>query len=165
MPSIGIADKATLDLIKAAVDLIASYTDALEGDATTLKTNVGSNADASSSAGSVHAKIKELRATLLAKNIINYGSAIKSIQRGTIALSTSQTSNTATITAVTTTKAVALLLGVTGSSAQVSGEWSGLAEGHLFARVSLTNATTVTANRGIHYSSTLTVGYVVVEFY
>ncbi len=40
MPQIGIADKTTLD---------------------TVNTNVGSNADAASSTGSVHAKIKELR--------------------------------------------------------------------------------------------------------
>jgi hypothetical protein len=53
MPSFGIADKITLDAVKTAVDLIKTYTDSLE-------TNVGSDVDAASASGSVHAKLKQL---------------------------------------------------------------------------------------------------------
>lgn len=77
MPEIGIADKATLDTVKALIGTnvdaagvatvfarlaqIAGYIDQVEGYTDTLEANVGSNADASSISGSVHAKLKDLR--------------------------------------------------------------------------------------------------------
>ena len=84
---------------------------------------------------------------------------IKRIQQGTITVSSvsgdAASSNTATITSVNTAKAVCLPLGFTMNSV-----------GNGSARVSLTNATTVTANVENNDSNTqtFTVGYVVVEF-
>jgi hypothetical protein len=66
MPSIGLADKFTLDAIKTAVDIIDGIVDTITSNVSTILTNVGSNADASSASGSVHAKIKELRTQVVA---------------------------------------------------------------------------------------------------
>jgi len=44
-----------------------------------LKTNVGTNADAASASGSVHAKLKDIKATIAAQPV----GVIQSIQRGT----------------------------------------------------------------------------------
>lgn len=85
MPAIGIADKTTLDNVNAKVGtanpasgdlttlfkglkLIADYVD-------TLEAIVGSNADASSAAGSVHAKLKDVKAAV---------TAIKPLPTGTL---------------------------------------------------------------------------------
>lgn len=89
------------------------------------------------------------------------GGGIKSIQRGTIAvtLATGVGSNTATITAVTTSKSSINFLGATVNAAL------GLPIG---ARVALTNGTTVTADAyGGNGTSgpIVTVGYEVVEYY
>jgi hypothetical protein len=52
-----VADKPTLDTVKTNVDTVKTNVD-------TANTNVGSNADAASVTGSLHAKIKELRTFL-----------------------------------------------------------------------------------------------------
>ena len=82
--------------------------------------------------------------------------SIKSIQRGSITVTHSgagSTSNTATITSVTTSKSVILKLGHTCNS--------DIAQ----TRVELTNGTTVTAySTVIDGNATVTVDYQVVEF-
>lgn len=80
---------------------------------------------------------------------------IKSIQRGTITLA-SVSSNTATITAVDIAKSVLIHMG-----------WSSDTDSAKQAvYLSLTNSTTVTANRGeAGATGTSTVSYEVVEFY
>jgi len=88
------------------------------------------------------------------------GGGIKSIQRGTIAvtLTSGIGTNTATITAVTTSKSTIEFLGATVGSAL------GLPIG---ARVALTNGTTVTADAYGGNGTTgpiVTVGYQVVEY-
>ncbi len=67
-------------------------------------------------------------------------SQIKSIQRGTIALTAGNLTGTVTITAVVTANCVLTFLGVTSDTATANAE-------RAEARVSLTNATTVTATR------------------
>lgn len=86
---------------------------------------------------------------------------IKSIQRGTIVVSagaTSTASNTATISAVATGKAVALFLGMTVDS--------GVPDIPGIGRVELTNGTTVTATASNLGTGTIgyRIGYAVVEF-
>lgn len=87
------------------------------------------------------------------------GNTIKSIQRGTIAISaTSNTSATATITSVSTTKSVVNFL-----------NWScntgGQAQDNYHPYVTLTNATTVTATIGTTISGgIITASFEVIEF-
>lgn len=86
--------------------------------------------------------------------ISSYGN-VRSIQRGTIAIANPSTSNTATITSVDTAKSIVNNLGWTTSS-------GGSVD---FARVALTNSTTVTANATPTSTVTTTVSYEVIEFY
>lgn len=80
---------------------------------------------------------------------------IKSIQSGNIAITV--TTNTATITSVNTAATALYHSGCIYSGASTS------SEGAVFGRMSLTNATTVTADRGFNDGTTLTCGYVAVE--
>ena len=81
---------------------------------------------------------------------------IKSVQQGTIAINDPALSNTAVITSVNTAKAFVLNLGMETAS-------TGIAQ--IMTRVSLTDATTVTATRGATAAgNNVTVGFVVVEF-
>ena len=65
MPQIGIADKITLDAIKTKVDTnLDAKVSALNTNINTVKTNVGSNSDAASATGSVHAKLKQILAAM-----------------------------------------------------------------------------------------------------
>ncbi|MEN6349344.1 MAG: hypothetical protein ABFD08_08125 [Syntrophomonas sp.] len=124
---------------------------------TWIGNQVGRKADTANSAGSLHAKIAELRATLLGKNIIYYGTVIKSIQVGTITVGNSGTSNTATIGAVTTSKAFVFPLGVVLVGSETAASF--------FFRWELTNSTTVTVTRGSISNNNPVVGYAVIEFY
>lgn len=81
---------------------------------------------------------------------------LKSVQRGTIAL-TAVTSNTATITTVDTTRTLDTQLGVLADSND--------APDAFYARLALTNATTLTASIGAASIGTITVGYQVAEYY
>ena len=85
---------------------------------------------------------------------------INSIQYGTVAISNAATTNTAAITSVDVNNAFIIPLGMS-QTAQAFGRWDLTA-----IRLTLTNATTVTATRGAALSSgeTLTQGFVVVEF-
>lgn len=99
-------------------------------------------------------------------NIIVYGSAItfdaaviQSIQRGTISIGTSTTSNTATISSVTKNNSIIIF---DGCAAPAGGS---AAHQYYNATVELTNGTTVTARVNSALSTTQrTVGYTVVEF-
>jgi hypothetical protein len=173
MPEIGIADKETLDKIDTNVGAktdAASSTGSLHakvrdaknainaGNSTvnTINTNVGAKADAASATGSLHAKVKDVKSavsTIAGKNIINHGSAIKSIQRGTIQLSTSETSKTATISSVSTSKTMLNFLGASTSSSY-----------HTF-RLQLTSSTQITVNRAESEGRSATVSYEVIEYY
>lgn len=124
-----IADKPTQNLIKTNTDSILSDTTTLKNststitdDIATLKTNsteiknelttvknytdtveanVGSNNDASSPYGSVHSKLKDIKANL-------GGSSIKSIQRGTYSMGSS-TSGNVTISSIEPSKSVLIV--------------------------------------------------------
>jgi len=91
-------------------------------------------------------------------NTSQLGGRIKSIQRGTISLVNTATTNTATITNVDAAKSILALL---GTSCPFTG--SG---GYFHARLELTNATTITATREVGASgTTLNVSFQVVEYY
>ena len=96
MPEIYIADKQTLDNVHSKVDAantninaIKSKTDAnldatissraSQATVNTINTNVGSDSDAASASGSLHAKIKDLQNRI---DRIGAGAGIKSVQRG-----------------------------------------------------------------------------------
>lgn len=91
--------------------------------------------------------------------VIEYDpSFVTSIQQGTISVGASDTSNTATISSVSTSNSLIFNLGSVNASS------SGLGE-YFYFGVELTNATTVTAERAIGtFGADATVGYVVVEF-
>ena len=81
------------------------------------------------------------------------------VQRGTFTIGNAQASNTATITSVTTTRAVVVPGGFSNdeTTAQVPDENE--------TRVVLTNATTVTGTRALASASTITVPYQIQELY
>lgn len=84
-------------------------------------------------------------------------SMISSIQAGTIAFSTVQTSNTATISTVDTSRSVVIYLGATTSTV-------GQTPTNMMVNIELTDATTVTAARNVASSASMVIGYMVVEF-
>lgn len=120
MPQLPIADKTTLDAInaKAGANTDAAGTttlfarlkqiyDYLTGNLSstvnTINTNVGSNADASSATGSVHAKIKDI------KNSLPPQSSIKSVQRGFHSGNTDTNNITINISSVDPSKCFVLI--------------------------------------------------------
>lgn len=84
-------------------------------------------------------------------------SAVTSVQQGTITIASGNTTGTATITSVDTTKAVPFWLGGTVSTSTASPQV-------VIHRIDLTNATTVTATRGSSSTAVVTAGYCIVEF-
>lgn len=85
----------------------------------------------------------------------------KSVQSGSITIATSTTSNTATISAVSVANAVLVWCGCyTNDNVNNSTEI-----GSGFARMTLTNSTTITATRGAANASfTVTIKYYIVEY-
>jgi len=83
--------------------------------------------------------------------------AIKIVQHGTIALTT--TSNTATIDAVVTANTLVLLTGQTCLSST-----TGTDHNDVFVRIALTNSTTVTATRSGSTATDAAVNFCVIEF-
>lgn len=128
---------------------------------------VGLREDSASSSGSLHAKV----GNIAEKDIVANGSAIKSIQRGSISFGTSVTSRTATISEVTTGKTMLNFLGTNAVSKYVgvSGDaypaGPAACTGHHFIRLALTNSTTITAVRAEHQSTAASISYEVIEFY
>ena len=122
-----------------------------------LRRQVGLRTDSASATGSAHAKL----AYIAGKEIVANGSAIKSIQRGTIVLSESQKSKAATISPVITGKTMLSFLGASSRGQDTFNDRTG----HHFVRISLTNSTTVTANREFSGEEPATVSYEVIEFY
>lgn len=86
-------------------------------------------------------------------------SVVKSVQYGSISIAGAASSGTATITAVDTTKAVLLHLGSRGPG----GGSPGIADG--LATLTLTNATTVTAQRATTFATGINVNFCVLEFF
>lgn len=125
-----------------------------------IRRQIGLRDDAASATGSAHAKLTYVAG----KDIVANGSAIKSIQRGTISLSTSQNSNTATISAVTTAKTMLNFLGVSVGSEHY-GQADYALTGHQFCYLVLTNTTTVTATRAENNGIAMVASYEVIEFY
>lgn len=83
--------------------------------------------------------------------------AIRSIQRGTIALAAPALTNTATITSVDVNNSRLMYLGTITNADGPDGE--------AFARVALTNATTITATRGMVDTGDATVSYELIEYW
>ncbi len=86
------------------------------------------------------------------------GRAIKSVQRGTLTMSSGSATGTATITSVDTAKAELTYLGATYGT---SSGWTSIA----LPRLNLTNATTITATRGFAITETVTVSWEIREFF
>lgn len=78
--------------------------------------------------------------------ISNPVSRIRSIQRGQISIAAGATTGTATISAVDTTKAQLRMTGYTSATNTAAPTKASIAT--CTARLTLTNATTITANRG-----------------
>lgn len=90
--------------------------------------------------------------------VVEFGSSlVDSVQQGTIALSTAQTSNTATISSVTTSRSAVYLQGQTNTDAL-------LYSMRRVAYVRLTNSTTVTATRNQTGTTSSVVGFAVIQF-
>lgn len=90
--------------------------------------------------------------------VIEYATGVlRSVQRGTISLS-GATSNTATVSAVDTTRCRLTSLGTSDTSGAPQGFGS-----RFRARLALTNATTITATKGVA-NDTTTVAYQLLEF-
>ncbi len=135
-----------------------------------IRRQVGLRTDSASASGSLHAKVN----SIAGKNIINYGSAIKSIQRGTIQLSTSETSKTATISSVSTGKTMLNFLGAHAASSYytfwetISGDYcrhAAAKTGHHFVTLQLTSSTQITVTRAESNNTNITVSYEVIEYY
>jgi hypothetical protein len=109
----------------------SGFGDATLSNQSTILAKIGTSTDAANIDGSLHAGIQYLWENR---------SAIKSIQRGTITIGGNNTSNTATITAVDTTKTQLVFLG--NSRGGTGGDHAGMD-----ARIVLTNSTTITATR------------------
>ena len=137
---------------------------------------LGMREDAASATGSLHAKVKDVKnavSTIAGKNIINHGSAIKSIQRGTIQLSTSETSKTATISSVNTSKTMLNFLG-SHAPGRIYVFWEPTSQdyrlaaaetGHHFVTLQLTSSTQITVTRAESNNTNITVSYEVIEYY
>lgn len=85
------------------------------------------------------------------------GSQINSIQRGRLSITAGSASNTASITAVATAYSIVNLIGWSSS-----GNTGGIEAS--IGRLTLTNATTVTANRLSDAAGLVTLSYEVIEF-
>lgn len=132
---------------------IAGYVDAVEGYVDTVESSLGQTGDAANSAGSVHAKLKDLKT--------NGTPVVKSVQRGTYNFGTNKFTNL-TISAVNLSKST-----VNISNAALNDEVS-----HAFIRGRLTSTTNVELGRhNISSSGNYASGYEayvaweVIEFY
>lgn len=99
-----------------------------------------------------------LRGTQPVSQWLSSGSArIKSIQRGSITIADGTASNTATIASVVTENARLVCLGWSSTNVQQAD--------NAFARIALTNSTTITATRGAASTGgATTVSYEVIEY-
>lgn len=118
-----------------------------------IRRQVGLRTDAADASGSLHAKVTDVKAGITS---ILAASNIKSIQRGTVVIALNTTSATATISAVTTSKAMVNILGYTGGFQTTDDP------GVYLGRIALTNSTTVTAIREAS-GVALTISYEVIE--
>lgn len=117
-----------------------------------LRRQVGLRTDAASASGSLHGKTKDVKAAVSAiasKNIINNGSAVKSVQRGMASIASGSISQVMNISAVDMSKTLVI--------------WGGAHAD--FSSVELTATTTVTAYRGNTSSTAVHVRWQVIEFY
>lgn len=86
---------------------------------------------------------------------MSFFKGIKSIQRGTVSITQPATSNTATITAVDTSKALLSFLGINSDGTNFG----------YGARIVLTNATTITMTKSGNDTNSNVISYEVVEYY
>ena len=142
--------------VNSIVNNVKSTVNTINTKVNTVNTNVGSKADAASATGSLHAKVAYIAAN----------TGIKSIQRGVITLSSSEITKAATISAVTTGKAMVNLLGVRASDkhGMSSDGYPYALISHMKVTLTLTNGTTVTATRLMRNNSEAIVSYEVIEF-
>lgn len=139
-----------------------------------IRRQVGLRTDGASSTGSLHSKAGALKndiAGIAAKNIVKYGSAIKSIQRGTAVLAGGTKSLQVTISAVNTNKAVVNFLGAQAMGRRyyggdyAGGDYAYAYTGHHFVHLSLDSPTTLNIERAEHNEVELIASYEIIEFY
>lgn len=82
-----------------------------------LRRQIGLRDDAASATGSVHAKVKETKDYLAARPLIANGSAIKSIQRGTVAV---KNGDLVTISAVVMAKSILIVTSNLDTTGQIT---------------------------------------------
>ena len=136
-----------------------------------LRRQVGLRTDGASSTGSLHSKAGALKndiAGIAAKNTVKYGSAIKSIQRGTAVLAGGTKSLQVTISAVNTNKAMVNFLGAQAKGSHYyyyESSYTYAYTGHHFVRLSLSSSTTLSIERAEHNTVELMASYEIIEFY
>jgi hypothetical protein len=141
--------------LKTISDLLTTYwtaaraakLDYLTGNVALASTAV-SNADYTST-----------RATFLDSTISGRLGSIKAIYKGTVTINNSSQSGTVTITSVNTAKSLCFFMGWM----YISGGGN-VPTGNDYPRIELTDSTTVTATRGAVTTTSIAVGYIVVEF-
>ena len=89
--------------------------------------------------------------------VVGTFTGVKSIQQGTISITGTNPTATATISSITPANSVVLLLGLNNND---GGAY--FASGHV--KLEITNSTTITATRNYIASSTTNIGYLVIEF-
>lgn len=134
-----------------------------------IRRQVGLRTDGASSTGSLHSKAGALKndiAGIAAKNTVKYGSAIKSIQRGTAVLAGRTNSLQVTISAVNTNKAMVNFLGAQAMGRRYyEGSYAYAYTGHHFVHLSLDSPTTLNIERAEHNKVELMASYEIIEFY
>ena len=103
------------------------------------------------------------QAVICAYTVVEFWPAmVKTRQTGTVAMSTAEASDTATLSTAVTTSTSQLYFGGCETGAD-SGSGSRMTE--VFGRTILTNTTTVTANRGATDDTTMDCSFTVIESY
>lgn len=129
-----------------------------------VNTKIGATTDAASSTGGIFARLAlndYYGATILNKNIIVNGSAIKSVQRGVLQMA-KDASVTVSISPVNTSKTMVNNLGVTRVSSIT--DVDELAE-VMFYRLNLTDSTTLTSTRAGTGFDNIYISWEVIEYW
>ena len=129
---------------------------------------IGQREDSANATGSLHAKVTNLTNTLTntSASILNK-SNIKSIQRGTLEMSSDVSSKNVTISSVNTAKAMVNFLGAKAASYfqfRTDGGYAYACTSHHFVTLQLVNSTTIGISR-VAADRNVTVSWEVIEFY
>ncbi len=128
-----------------------------------LRRQVGLRTDSADASGSLHAKVANLINT--SASILNK-SNIKSIQRGTLEMSSTDVSKSVTISSVNTAKAMVNFLGAKAENYfRTDSGYAYACTSHHFVTLQLVNSTTIRISREETNNRKVTVSWEVIEFY